>query len=234
MRAKATTLCTALAVVCTAFLPLAAGAAGLPQSLAFINSNLVTAAAGVHCRFVSEYNSAEPNAVAADARTVSRAVLYSGTLSDAVLQYSGDGRTLSGLGLVFDYDVMNDTGRGRMSRQSGNGDASATIAAAELVASSLRIADVTPADGSLALDWLRKALPPAAFLSLDRIAAGYRQQGWSAGKSAGACALGGLRLLEIRWKTVHGEEGMSAVLWPQPAAEFEKALKAILAPARQR
>lgn len=179
----------ALAAVCAGILPLAAGAADPPHtSVAFLNANLVTAPAGVHCRFVSEYNGAGSNAADPDARKISRAVLYSGVLSDAVLQYSRDGRSLSGLGLVFDYDVMNDTGRGRMARESGTGDASATIAVQDLMPSSLTVTDVAPGNQSLALDWLRKALPPPAFLPLDRIAAGYREQGWSAGKSAGACA----------------------------------------------
>ena len=234
VHAKVATLCTALAAVCSGFLSPAADAADSPQAaVAFINAHLLTAPAGVHCRFVSEYNGTESNSADPDARKISRAVLYSGVLSDALLQYSGDGRSLSGLGLVFDYDLMNDTGRGRMSRESGTGDAGATIAVQDIVPSSLTVADVTPEDQSLALDGLRKALPPSAFLSLDRIAAAYRDQGWSAGKSAGACVLGGLRLLEVRWKTVRGEEGKSVVLWPEQAAGFEKALKAILAQPRQ-
>ena len=73
----------------------------------------------------------------------------------------------------------------------------------------------------------RNALNPAVIHHLDRIAGDYTRQGWSQGRSSGACALGKLRLLEIRWRTVRGEAAKGVVLWQQEAAGFEEALKAV-------
>ncbi len=111
-------------------------------------------------------------------------------------------------------------------RDQGSADAGRTVAIRDIVPASLAVADVTPPDGSLSLDWLRNALPPQSFSSLVRIAGDYARQGWNPGRSSGATVpVGHTRRpsMEIRWKTVHGEAAKSVVLWPEEAAGFEKA-----------
>lgn len=212
------------------FVTFMASAAEPPQQAkAYIESRQVTAAAAVMCRFIFEYDWVDSAADAADARKLERALVYSGSLYNAALHFSADGISVSGLGLVFDYDLMNDSGHGRMYRDQGSADTERTVSIRNIAPASLTVADVTPPDGSLSLDWLRDALPPQSFSSLDRIAGDYTRQGWTQGRSAGVCALGKLRLLEIRWKAVGGEAGKSLVLWPEEAAGFERAFKAVLA-----
>jgi hypothetical protein len=217
-----------LAALCGCSLAIPAAAAVEPpqQAVNYIESRQVTAATAVSCRFIFEYDWVDS---AADARKLERALVYSGSLYDAALRFSADGSSVSGLGLVFDYDVMNDTGHGRMYRDEGSADTGRTVSIRNIAPASLVVADVTPADGSLSLDWLRDALPPQSFSSLDRIVGDYTKQGWTRGGSSNVCALGKLRLLEIRWKTVGGEAGESVVLWPEDAGGFEQAFKAVLA-----
>jgi len=206
---------------------MAAAAEPPQQAMNYFASRQVGAAAAVTCRFIFEYDWVDSAADAADARKLERAMVYSGSLYDTAPRLSADGASISGLGLVFDYELMNDTGHGRMYRDQGSADTGRSVTIRDIAPASLAVADVTPPDGSLSLDWLRDALPPQSFSSLDRIDGDYNRQGWSQGRSSGACDLGKLRLLEIRWKTVSGEAGKSVVLWPEDAAGFEKAFKAV-------
>ena len=193
-----------------------------------INANSPDSSAGVNCRFIFEYALSDQAAGGGGAGTISRGVTYSGALFDGRLGFSGDRHSISGLGLAFDFDLMNDTGHGRMAREAGSSNAQAAVLLRDVAPAGFTVADVTPADKSVSLDWLRAALPPESFSALDRVAGEYRAKGWNSDKSAGACALGATRILEVRWHGRDGSPGKSDVLWSCDPAGLARALRTIL------
>ena len=204
--------------------------AALPPDAAvdLINTNSPALSASVNCRFIFEYTGSDQAAGSGGARTISRGVTYSGALFDGRLGFSGDRQSISGLGLAFDFDLMNDSGHGRMARESGSSNAEAAIRLGNVASAGFTIADVTPQDKSISLDWLRVALPPESFSSLDRVAGEYRAKGWNSGRNAGACALGAARILEVRWNGLDGSPGQTDILWSGDPAGLAQALKTIL------
>jgi len=213
------------------------GSAGLVQANAapssdvavdLINASSPDSSASVNCRFIFEYTPSEPGAGIGGAGTTSRGVTYSGALSDGRLAFSGDRNSISGLGLAFDFDLMNDSGHGRMAREAGSSNAQATIRLKDVAPAGFTVADVTPADKSVSLDWLRAALPPESFSALDRVAGEYKARGWNPDRSAGACALEAARILEVRWHGLDGSPGKSDVLWSGDPAGLARALRIIL------
>jgi hypothetical protein len=215
-----------------------AGASATPdEALSFINANAVTTTASVECRFIFEYAWNDSAAADAEAGTgvhrTDRAATFSGSLSDGGLVLSADRRSISGLGLAFDYDLMTDSGHGRMAHEAGSSNAERTIALKDIAPASLRISDVTPQDKSVALNWLRSSLPPTSFSSLDRIDAENKSQGWNLQQSAGACTLGNSKILEVQWRNRHGEPITAYVLWPPGSAEFEHALRTLVGSSRK-
>jgi hypothetical protein len=207
--------------------------AAAQAAIDFINANSVRAPAEQACRFLFEYVQGGPDAGNVAAGSLHRIVTFSTAMSDAALRLSADRRAIEGLGLVFDYETMNDNGHGRMARDSGDGQAQQSIVLQDAVPSSLSVADVTPPSASDAspasLDWLRGLLPPLPFVSLDRVAADYQGKGWSMDKSAGSCSLGDARMLRLRWNTAGGGSAEAHLLWRADPAGFERAFRTILA-----
>ena len=204
--------------------------AALPADAAvdLINANSPALSASVNCRFIFEYTGSDQVAGSGGAGTISRGVTYSGALFDGRLGFSGDRQSISGLGLAFDFDLMNDSGHGRMARESGSSNAEAAIRLRDVKPAGFTVADVTPQDQSVSLDWLRAALPPESFSALDRVAGEYRTKGWTSGRNAGACALGAARMLEVRWNGLDGSPGKTDILWSGDSAGLAQALKIIL------
>jgi hypothetical protein len=232
-QAKAASMLVVLAAVCgCSGLAMADAASPADTAMDFINAHSVSLSASVECRFVFEYAPTDVSPEAA-AGKADRAATFSGSLSDGKLQFSSDRRTLSGLGLAFDYDLMTDSGRGRMARESGSANPETDIALGDIVPASFKISDVTPQNKSIPLDWLRTVLPSQSFSSLDRVAGTYQSQGLALQQSAGGCALGDVTALEIRWKAADGASMKSAVLWPLETAKFEQALRSIVGSANK-
>jgi hypothetical protein len=219
-QAKAASMLVVLAAVCgCSGLAMADAASPADTAMDFINAHSVSLSASVECRFVFEYAPTDVSPEAA-AGKADRAATFSGSLSDGKLQFSSDRRTLSGLGLAFDYDLMTDSGRGRMARESGSANPETDIALGDIVPASFKISDVTPQNKSIPLDWLRTVLPS-------------QSQGLALQQSAGGCALGDVTALEIRWKAADGASMKSAVLWPLETAKFEQALRSIVGSANK-
>jgi len=221
-------LLVASALLACVGLALADAAPPSNAALDYINAGSPDSSAGVNCRFIFEYTWSDQGPGGGGAGTVSRAIIYSGALFDGRLGFSSDRHSISGLGLAFAFDLMNDTGHGRMARESGSSNVEAAIRLGNVAPTGFTIADVTPQDRSVSLDWLRAVLPPESFSALDRVAGEYRANGWNSGRNAGACALGAARIIEVRWSNLDGSPGKSDILWSGDPAGLARALGKIL------